>query len=254
MRTIWQDLVYGLRGMRKQPAFAGLAVLALALGIGAATTIFSVIQNVLLDPFPYTNAERVVTIMIHDVKQSGIGGRSFFRTAEFLEYQNQSHVFEEVIGGGNEDMLLTTPDGTEPFDGGYVTANNFTFLGVPPVIGRGIVPDDAKPGAPPVFVMAYKMWAKRYHLDPSILGKTFVLNNVPTTLVGIMPPRFTKRGADMWRVVKLDPADADGKNRFFQFQGRRKPGVTVEQVKADVDAIAQRLAKIYPDNYPKQFT
>src|SRR5215217_3275973 len=107
-----KDARFALRGLRKQPAFTFAAVLALALGIGAATTIFSVIQNVLLDPFPYTNAERVVTIFIHDVKQSGAGGRSFFRTAEFLEYQNQSHVFQEVIGGGNEDVLLTTPDGT----------------------------------------------------------------------------------------------------------------------------------------------
>ena len=112
MQTIWQDLQYGIRGMRKQPSFTALAVLALALGIGAATTIFSVIHNVLLDPFPYPNADRVVTFYIHDVKQSGIGGRSFFRTAEFLEYQNQNHVFEEVIGGGNEDILLTTSEGT----------------------------------------------------------------------------------------------------------------------------------------------
>jgi len=155
MRTIWQDLYYGLRGMRKQPSFTALAVLALALGIGAATTIFSVIHNVLLDPFPYPGAERVVTFFIHDVKQSGIGGRSFFRTAEFLEYQNQSHVFDEVIGGGNEDVLMTSPEGTEQFNGSYVTANHFTFLGVAPAIGRGIMPDDAKPGAPPVFVMAY---------------------------------------------------------------------------------------------------
>ena len=106
MNTIWQDLRYGLRGVRKQPAFSALAVLALALGIGAATTIFSVIHNVLLDPFPYANAERVVTFYIHDVNQSGIGGRSFFRTAEFLEYQNQSHVFEEVIGGGKRLACL----------------------------------------------------------------------------------------------------------------------------------------------------
>src|SRR6266567_4352209 len=139
MHSIWQDFRYGLHGFRKRPSFTCLAIMALALGIGAATTIFSVIQNVLLDPFPYTNAERVVTIFIHDVKQSGIGGRSFFRTAEFIEYQNQSHVFEEVIGGGNEDILLTTPEGTEQFNGGYVTANNFTFLGVPAVLGRGIV-------------------------------------------------------------------------------------------------------------------
>src|SRR5580692_9944387 len=103
MRSVLQDFRYGLRGLRKQPSFAALAILALALGIGAATTIFSVIENVLLDPFPYTNAERVVTIQIHNVANSQPGGRSFFRLPEFLEYQNQSHVFEEVIGSGGED-------------------------------------------------------------------------------------------------------------------------------------------------------
>jgi predicted permease len=254
MQTVWQDLRYGLRTMSRQKSFTGLAILALALGIGAVTTIYSVIYNVLIDPFPYPGAQRVVTFYIHDVKQSGIGGRSFFRTAEFLEYQNNTHVFEEAIGGGNEDVLLTTPQGTEQFNGGYVTPNNFAFLGVAPVIGRGIQPEDAKPGAPPVFVMAYKMWSKRYQLDRSILGQTFILNNVPMTLVGIMPPRFTKRGADLWRAVALDPADPEGKNRFFQFQARRKPGVTVEQVRTDVEVVARRLAKIYPDNYPQQFT
>src|ERR1041384_2657834 len=102
MRTIWQDLRFGVRGLRKQPGFALLAVLALALGTGASTTIFSVIQNVLLDPFPYAGADRVVTFYIHDVKQSGIGGRAGFQTAEFLEYAKQNRVFEDVIGGGNE--------------------------------------------------------------------------------------------------------------------------------------------------------
>src|SRR5262245_40212414 len=254
MHTIWQDLRYGLRSIGKQPGFTGLAILALALGIGAATTIFSVIHNVLLDPFPYPGADRVVTFYIHDIQRSGMGGRSFFQTAEFLEYQNRSHVFEEVIGGGNDDILLTTPQGTEQFDGGILTANNFKFLGVSPIIGRGLVPDDAKPGAPPVFVMAYKMWNKRYQRDPSILGQTFILNGVPTILVAIMPPRFTKRGADLWRTFPMDPADPEAKNRFYQFQARRKPGVTLEQVRADIEPIARHLAGINPDRYPKQFT
>ncbi len=194
MRSILQDFRYGFRGLRKQPSFASLAIVALALGIGAATTIFSVIDNVLLDPFPYTNAERVVSPQIHDVKESGPGGRSVFKLPEFLEYQNQSHVFEDVIGSGVEDALISTAQGVEHFDGSYVSPNMFAFLGVPALFGRGIVPDDARSDAPPVCVMAYKMWKKRYNLDPSVLGQTFIVNGVPTTLVGIMPPRFTKRG------------------------------------------------------------
>src|SRR5690242_18212707 len=149
MRSIWQDMRYGLRSFRKQPSFVGLAILALAMGIGATTTIFSVIQNVLLDPFPYTNAERVATFYIHDTTNSRPFGRSFFRPPEFLDYQEQSHVFEEVIGGGNEDVLYATREGTEQLNGAYVTPNTFTFLGVPAMLGRTMTPDDAKAGAPP---------------------------------------------------------------------------------------------------------
>ncbi len=254
MQTIWQDLRYGLRGLRRQPAFAILAVLTLALGIGAVTTIFSVIQNVLLDPFPYTDAHRVVTIQIHDVTNNRPGGRSGFQVPEFLEYQEQNHVFEEVIGGGNEDVLQTTAEGTEQFTGGYVTPNMFRFLGVPALIGRGITPDDAIAGAPPVFVMAYKMWAAHYNLDPQIIGRTYVLNGVPTTLVGIMPERFTKLAADLWRPLGLNRSDPEASRRYFNFQARLKKGVTLPQAAADLDVIAHRLAQVYPKNYPKQFT
>lgn len=254
MQTIWQDVRYGARGLWRQPAFTSVAVLTLALGIGAVTTIFSVIQNVLLDPFPYTDAERVAAIQIHDVSSARPGGRTFFQVPEFLDYQEQNHVFEEVIGGTNEDILLRTAEGTEQFTGGSVTPNMFRFLGVPPVLGRGLSPDDAKPGAPPVFVMAYKMWLSHYNLDPSVVGRTFVLNGVPTTLVGVMPQRFTKLGADLWRPITLDRSNPETKGRFFMFQARLKSGVTLSQAAADIDVIAHRLAQVYPKNYPKQFT
>jgi putative ABC transport system permease protein len=254
VQTIWQDVRYGLRGLLNRPGFAALAIVTLALGIGATTTIFSVIQNVLLDPFPYVNADRVAMIQIHDTSSSRPGGRSGFQTPEFLDYQEQSHVFEEVIGGTNEDVLSATDEGTEQFTGGLVTANTFQFLGVPALIGRVIVPDDAKPGAPPVFVMAHKLWLSRYNLDPQILGRTFVLNGVPTTLVGIMPPRFTKLAADLYRPVSLDRGDPEVSRRYFAFQARLKRGVTLQQAKADIDVIARHLAQVYPQNYPKQFS
>ena len=254
MHSIWRDLRYGGRGLRKQPAFTFLAVLALGLGIGAATTIFSVIQNVLLDPFPYTDAERVVTFQIRDSGSSREGGRSGFQVPEFLDYQEQNHVFEDVIGGGFEDILYTTGEGTEQFNGGLATGNMFRFLGVPAALGRTLTPDDARPGAPPVFVMSYKMWSKHFNQDPNILGRTFVLNGVPTTLVGIMPQRFTKLGADLWKPVALDRADPEGSRRFFMFQARLKPGVSPQQAEADISVIAQRLARVYPQNYPKKFT
>jgi putative ABC transport system permease protein len=253
MQAIWQDLSYGVRGLRNQPAFTALAVLTLALGIGAATTIFSVIQNVLLDPFPYTDARRVAAIQIHDLSSSRPGGRTFFQTPEFLDYLEQVHVFEDVIGGTNEDILLTTREGTLQFTGGATTANTFQFLGVPALLGRTFTPADARPESPPVFVMAHKMWLRQYNLDSGVLGQTFVLNGVPTTLIGIMPPRFTKLAADLWRPIVLDRSNPDTRERYFNFQGRLKPGVTLQQAAAEIDVIAHRLAKVYPRNYPKEF-
>jgi len=254
MRMLWQDLRYGMRGLARRPSFALLAVLNLALGIGAATTIFSVIQNVLLDPFPYAEARRVAMIQIHDTTSSRPGGRSFFQLPEFLELESQNHVFEDVIGGTNEDVLMTTPDGTEQFTGGATTPNMFQVLAVPALLGRTLTPADAATGAAPVFVMSYKMWVGRYNRDPSILGRAFVLNGVSTTLVGVMPQRFTKLGADLWRPVVLNRADPAVNRQYFMFQAKLKPGVTLQQAAADADIITHRLAKLYPDNYPQQFT
>src|SRR4029450_5470305 len=214
IHTLFQDVRYGLRGLGHRPGFAALAILTLALGIGAATTIFSVIQNVLLDPLPSLNPDRVAMIQIHDVSNSRPGGRTFFELPEFLDLQEQNHVFDEVIGGGMEDVLLNTSEGTQQFTGGYVTANTFRFLGVPAALGRGLTEDDVKPGAPPVFVMAHKMWLAHYKLDPAPLGRSFVLNGVPTTLVGIMPARFTKLAADLWRPIALDRANPETVRRF----------------------------------------
>ncbi len=253
MQTFMQDLRYGLRGIWNRPGFACLAILTLALGSGAATTIFSVIQNVMLDPFPYVDARRVAMIQIHDLSRSQPGGRTFFQVPEFLDYQSQNSVFEEVIGGTGRDVLMTTGESTELLDGSLVTPNTFRFLGVPAAIGRVLAEDDARPGAPAVFVMAHKMWLRQYNLDPSILGQTFTLNGVPTTLVGIMPKRFTKLAADVWQPVRLDRADPAIKDDYFMLQGRLKPGVTLQQAAADFDVIARRLATVYPNNYPKQF-
>src|SRR5438552_15592226 len=125
MPWILQDLRYGLRGLRNQPGFALLAILTLALGIGSSTTIFSAIQNILLDPFPYTDAQRVVAIEIHDTTNSRPGARTYYQAPEFPAYQAQNHVFQEVIGGTGDDVLYNRGEGMEQFMGGYVTPNRF---------------------------------------------------------------------------------------------------------------------------------
>jgi len=253
VNSIWQDLRYGLRGLRKQPGFTLLAILALALGIGSVTTIFSVIDNVLLDPFPYKDARRIVTFYIRDVERGDRGGRGFFPIPEFLDYQEQNHVFDRVVGDNGEDVLYTSGEGTERFQGVNVTPNVFEFLGMPALLGRGVTPGDGKPGAAPVFVMSYKLWAKEFNLDPKVLGRVFVLNGKPRTLVGIMPPRFTWWAADLWIPAPLDRSDPEAQ-RGFVMHAHLKPGITIRQAEADLDVIARRLAAVYPKDYPKRFT
>jgi putative ABC transport system permease protein len=250
------DLRYALRGLVGQIGFTLLAVTALGLGIGAATAIFSVVYNVMLNPFPYRAADRIVMVEIHDLKRSGPGGRSAYTPREFLEYAHQNHVFEDSLGSNVLDVLYTTPEGTERLQGDEVTGNAFNFLGMAPLMGRGLLPEDARPNGPPVFVMSYKMWVKYFDRDPHILGRTFILNGQSRTLVGIMPPRFTFFAADLWLPLDPDPAAAepDGRRRFFLMEGRLKPGVTLAQAAADFDTIARRMAKLYPDLYPEKFS
>src|SRR4029453_14421694 len=128
MQTLWQDVRYGLRGIGNRPGFAFLAILTLGLGMGATTTIFSAIQNILLDPFPYTDPRRVPAIQTHDLSSARPGGRGAMQVPEFLDFQEQNHVFEEVIGGTGEDVLLTTTEGTDQTDGGTGPPNTLTSL------------------------------------------------------------------------------------------------------------------------------
>ena len=176
--------------------------------------------------------------------------RTFYRSAEFLDLQEQARSVREVIGGTQLDVLWSTGGGTEAAHRWILPADTFQFLGVPAQIGRGLVPEDAAPGAPPVFVMAYKMWVKHFNRDASILGKSFTLNGVPMTLVGIMPQRFTKLGADLWIARAIERSSRD----YWMFQAKLRPGVTVQQAQTDAQIVVRRLAQVYPENYPKNFS
>ncbi len=254
MESLLQDLRYALRSLRKQPAFTALAVLTLALGIGGATTMFSVIQNVLLDPFPYVDARHVVMPQVRDAKSASNSGRASFKPREFLEFAAQRQVFSDVIGSAGETILYTTREGTERLTGSLCSGNMFQFLGVPALLGRTLTPDDAKPGAPPVFVIRYNSWVARFNSDPAVLGQTFVLNGVPHTLVGIMPPRFTKAEGEFYLAVAIDPAAAAIRDKPFRFQARLQPGVTLPQAEAAIDTFAHHRAQVHPEDYPPKFS
>jgi putative ABC transport system permease protein len=253
MDWLWQDIRFGLRTLFKDRGFLVTAVLALALGIGSTTAIFSVIDNVLLEPFPYTDGQRLVSLQIHDSTSSERYGRVFFAQPEFLDYQQQNHVFDRSLGTRNDRLLWTGQGAPESWDGATVTGNTFEFLGVQPQLGRYATPADAKPGAPPVFVMSYKLWQKRFSGDPSIVGKTFTLNDTPRTLIGIMPKRFAWWGAELWVPTSLDRAENGPNSPFFFMLGHLKPGLTLRSAQPDLQILAQHLSKIYPTYYPKKF-
>jgi putative ABC transport system permease protein len=256
LAAVLRDFRYAIRTLAKSRGFAGVAIVTLALGISASTALFSVIHNVLMEPFPYTDSQRLMTVQVHDTERSEPGGRAAFAGPELLGYAEQNHVFDAVIASANQDVLYTSGEGTERFEGYLVTPGTFEFFGMPALLGRAMEPADYEPGAPPVFVLRYKVWASRFDRDPGILNKQFVLNGTSRTLIGVMPPRFAWGDADLWIPEKPSRAEATAGTpfqRYWFLLGHLRPGVSIRQAEADLDAVAHRLATVYPKDYPKHF-
>jgi putative ABC transport system permease protein len=259
METLAQDIRYALRTLRKSPGFALVAILTLALGIGASTAIFSVIENILMEPFPYPDAQRYMSVLIHNTEENEQEGRADFNGAEFLDYVDQNHVFDRVIGNSTLDVLYRSGEGTQRFNGNLVSPGTFEFFGMPALFGRVMQPADYEPGAPPVFVLRYKTWVNQFGADPNIINKTFVLDDTPRTLIGIMPPRFGWGDADLWIPEKLSRTASSSyagswPTRYWYFLGHLRHGVSMKQAEADIAVLAKRLALVYPKEYPKHFT
>src|SRR5260370_12986240 len=259
MGTLGQDIRYALRNLGKGRGFAAVAVITLALGIGASTAIFSVIDNILMEPFPYPGAQRYYAVFIQDSGRRERGGRPAFIGPELLDYMEQNHVFDGAIANDQTDVLYRAGEGTQRLDGNFVTPGTFEFLGMPALLGRVMQPADYEPGAPPVFVLRYKTWVKSFGADPGIVNKTFVLNGVSRTLIGIMPPRFGWGDADLGIPRKPEraaatKAAAGAFPHFWFLLGHLKPGVSIKEAEADFTVVANRLAKVYPKDYPKRFT
>src|SRR6202158_4064147 len=257
MGTLGQDIRFALRNLRKSAAFAIIAAVTLALGIGASTAIFSIIESIVREPFPYTDAGRLVSVLIHDTEQNQPGGRPVFSGPEFLDYVAQNHSFDRVIASSRLDVLYRSGEGTERFDGNYITPGTFEFFGVPPLLGRAAQPADYEPGAPPVFVMRYRTWVNRFSADPALINKTFVLNGTQRTLIGIMPPRFAWGGSDLWIPTKPSVAISTGTYGFPEFWwllGHLKPRVSMRQAQSDFTVVAKAVSAVYPKDYPKKFS
>jgi putative ABC transport system permease protein len=257
VETIWRDLRYGARSLRKSPGFTLVAVLTLALGIGASTAIFSVIENVLLEPFPYPDAKRFMTVEIHDASRSDSPGRAEYSGAEYLDYIEKNHVFDLAIANASEEVIYDEGQGVERLHGVLVTPNTFEFFGMPALFGRVMQSADYEPGAAPVFVLRYKTWISHFGGDASALNKTYLLNGVARTLIGVMPPRFGWGNGDVFIPVKPTrtetPVVAGEFPPVWYLMGHLKPGVSVQQAQADLTVVANQLAKVYPKSYPEHF-
>jgi putative ABC transport system permease protein len=256
VEDLGRDVRYALRSLGRSRAFTAVAIATLGLGIGASTAIFSVIDNVLLEPFPYKDPGRMVFLRIRDTARGQEGERQGYTSNEFLEFAEQNHVFEGVIAASDDVVLYKQGEGVEQLYGADVTPGTFEFFGMPALYGRVTQPADYQPGAPPVFVMRHKTWMERFNGDPSVLNKTFVLNGRARTLIGIMPPRFGWYEADVLipesPVRGVSTGFAGLPARWFLL-GRLKPGVSKAQAAADATIIANHLARINPQDYPAHF-
>ena len=241
LESLLRDFYLGLRTLVTNRGLSLIAILALTLGIGASSIMFSVIYSVFVDALPYKDFNRLVVFKMRNLANvGGWKGRDFFLPDEIRAFCEQNHVFEETIVYNG--IRLQYDDGKTtrywPF-GELVTSNTFNFLGVAPLLGRTILPEDGRPGSPPVFVMNYRFWQSEFAGDPKILNTTFILNGAPTTLVGIMPRRFNAFDRSFWMPL------SEGQ-RGSRVMGRLKPGVSVQTAAADLDAIAHHFQQTNP--------
>jgi len=245
-----QDLRYGLRMLLRSPAFTSIAVLALALGIGANTAIFSVVNAVLLQPLPFRNPDQLVIIW-ENATHLGFP-KNTPSPANFLDWQRQSTVFSGMAAMAPKNFNLTGSGEPERLDGRRVSANLFDVLGVQPRLGRGFLPQDDTPGAH-VVLLSNGLWQRRFGADPRVIGQPVNLNGESCTVIGVMPPGIQLPGFDNWQDQLWVPLAfsseeaAQRGNHFLEVIARRKPGVALQQARAEMDTVAAQLAKQYPE-------
>ena len=256
LETLLQDVRFGLRMLRKNPGFTAVAVLTLALGIGASTTAFSIYYNLTFNAFAAKNADRLAVPVIANTDTAGSGFNEQLLACSSTNFDAIHPVFEDIVCFRHANMLLSDGRHTRQLDAAYVTANAFDFYGVPPLLGRGITPNDDAADAPPVFVMSYNMWKREFNSDPGILNKSFTVDDEPRTLVGIMPARFQGYGAlvGIWMPESVRDTSSPHRGGLQLILGRLKPGVSLGEASANLRVVMQDLAKDQPSSFPGHFT
>jgi putative ABC transport system permease protein len=249
METLLRDIRYGFRSLLKRPGFTVVALIALTLGIGANTAIFSLVNAVLLRPLPFAEPDRLVWVF---GKFPG-GNRASVAPPDYLDFRAQNTTFEEFAAQLSFPLPVNLTGIGEPerLTGAAVTGNYFQALGAKAALGRTFQLENEKPGHDQVAVLSYALWQKRFGGDPAILSKTVMLDGKKFEVVGVMPKDFSfPQATELWVPINFD-ASPDMKQRKAHFMrpiGKLKPGVTLEQAQADTDVIARRLEEQYPDS------
>jgi putative ABC transport system permease protein len=254
VETVLQDFRFAFRMLRKNPGFSAIAILTLALGIGANTAIFSVVYAVLLKPLPYADSEQLFTVFQQDIKNpKNVNGFSFPNMRDLRE---QSEIFSDLSGVQAHQLTLTGHGEAFNIDTSVVTPDLFNTFRVQPILGRTFVPGDGKPGAEPVVVLSENLWRGSFGADPNIIGETIALDKSAFTVIGVVPAAFRfpqlLKSRQIWVPIVDDPLFGSWLERrgghWLTLTGRVKPGVTPKQAEAQFDAIAARLTKQYPED------
>src|SRR6266850_8442499 len=255
MNTLWQDLRYGARMLVKSPAVTLVAIIALTLGIGANTAIFSVVHAVLLRSLPYAEGDRLA--IVWENRKSGKGNpQNTINLGNFFDWKEQNTVFADMAAFFDRSANLTSDGEPEEVPGQIATTNLFSLLGVNAILGRTFASDDGKAGQPNVIVIGYGLWQRRFGGDRQVIGRKITLNNQESTIIGVLPDGFAwhiqkgsmaNKSAEIWAPWQVSSETRERHGRFASAVARLKPGVTYAQAQAEMDTIGARLAQQYPE-------
>jgi putative ABC transport system permease protein len=247
-QSLVSDLRYGARLLRQSPVFGGIAVLALALGIGANTAIFSTVHALLLRALPFTDSDRLVMVW-EDVTWAGFP-KNTPAPGNFADWRSENHVFTDMAATRGGSGVVTSDGAPEQVNGRLVTANFFDVLGARPLVGRVFTAEEDRQNAP-VLLISYGLWQRRYSGDPGIVNRTLVVDGLPRTILGVMPRDFAFRDREvgMWAPIHFSPADlANHGSHFLNVVARLKPDVTVERAREEMAAIAKHIEQRHPND------
>jgi putative ABC transport system permease protein len=257
LETFVQDLRYGFRMLRKSPGFAAIAIVTLALGIGANTAIFSYVNAWLIKPLPFPQADRLMVLLSHDTKK-GWTNNGVTSSADYFDYEKQNSSFEQLVPWTSWYFNLTGDGPPDRVLGGLVGWNFFQTLGAQPMLGRTFLPQESHSASSHVAIISRGLWESRFAADPRIIGRVITVQGETYTIVGVMPAnfQFSLMGvANMWAPLAMDDKQRNDRGTsWFSAFGRLKPGVTQRQAGADLAEISSRLEKLYPQTNTNQTT